>query len=63
MNAVHAVLPWVAGMLVLAMGFNLWRALAFDPVAGSWAALTNLPTVLTLTLFVSVLMVSSICRS
>jgi multisubunit Na+/H+ antiporter MnhF subunit len=26
-NAVHAVLPWVAGMLVLAMGFNLWRAL------------------------------------
>ncbi len=27
MNAVHAVLPWVAGMLVLAMVFNLWRAL------------------------------------
>ncbi|GAB4360630.1 MAG: K+/H+ antiporter subunit F [Immundisolibacter sp.] len=27
MSTVHAVLPWVAGMLVLAMGFNLWRAL------------------------------------
>lgn len=27
MNAVNAVLPWVAGMLVLAMLLNLWRAL------------------------------------
>ncbi len=27
MNAVDAVLPWVAGMLVLAMLLNLWRAL------------------------------------
>lgn len=27
MNAVNAVLPWVAGMLVLAMVLNLYRAL------------------------------------
>lgn len=27
MNAVNAVLPWVAGMLVLAMVLNLWRVL------------------------------------